>query len=121
MKRLLHLGLALSLALVLACGGKEDSISKDCPRDLPDACPTPTPSYANEVSAIFTTHCTSCHSPGGENSSLPLDTYEQIFSNRRDVLDQVYSCLMPNTGGVPLSSDERAALLAWLVCGSPNN
>jgi hypothetical protein len=37
------------------------------------------------------------------------------------VLTEVYACQMPPVDADPLSATERQALLAWLVCGAPNN
>ena len=44
-----------------------------------------------------------------------------IYANRIDVRDQIYHCRMPNQGAPALTNAERAAFLAWLVCGAPNN
>ena len=113
-------GSILALGALAACAARPSS----CPDDLPASCPTSgAPSYQATVAAIIADKCDTCHAPGGLDSSLPLTTYNEVFTNRRTVLDQVYNCLMPNTGagGVALTADERAALLAWLVCGSPDN
>ena len=79
------------------------------------------PSFANGVSAIMKNKCATCHSPGGQNSALPLTTYDQIYAARSGVLNQVYACRMPLAGSPPLTADERRLLIAWLACGAPNN
>jgi hypothetical protein len=93
----------------------------NCPNDLPASCVMPIPSYATTVSPIFNAYCTTCHSPGGQESSFPLQTYDEIYSIRGEVLDQIYSCRMPLSGEPAPTTDERQALLMWLVCGAPEN
>jgi hypothetical protein len=90
-----------------------------CPRDLPMSCPSPTPSYAGQVSQIIANRCLSCHTPGGPGASVPLASWTQVNSRFSSVLDQVYACRMPQDAGLP--TDERQALLGWLVCMAPNN
>src|SRR5450631_585125 len=70
----------------------------DCPNDLPASCATPAPSYQTTVSPIFNAYCLTCHSSGGQQSSFPLETYNDIYSNRSAVLDQIYACHMPLSG-----------------------
>jgi uncharacterized membrane protein len=65
--------------------------------------------------------CRACHAPGGQEASIPFTTYEQIFARRSAILNQVYACKMPPEGAPAPSADERAQLLAWLVCGAPDN
>jgi hypothetical protein len=80
------------------------------------------PSWQAEVSPIVARACTPCHGPGGVEAARPLATWADVYAGRRDVLDQVYSCLMPQQGtGVALTSGEQTALLQWLVCGAPDN
>jgi uncharacterized membrane protein len=73
------------------------------------------------VAAILQARCAACHSPEGLEQSLPLTNYQEVQVNRRVVLSQVYGCLMPPGGETPLTSQERQTLLAWLVCGAPDN
>ncbi len=83
------------------------------------SCPTPIPSYSSEVSTIFLAHCVMCHQASGVESSMPLDTYATVFAQRSAVLDQVYTCKMPQPPQPSLSDSERESLLAWLVCNAP--
>jgi hypothetical protein len=92
-----------------------------CPNDLPPSCPTPTPSYSGDIAGIMDAHCTTCHGPGGDAADKPLLVYDDVFRQRSAVLDQVYHCLMPPPDQRPMTPQQRANLLAWLVCGSPNN
>jgi uncharacterized membrane protein len=100
----------------LACGSSGGS----CPNDLPMSCPSPTPSYTNDVAPLIQAHCVKCHSATGVEYSRPLDTYAGVTA-QTGVLDQVYSCRMPPAPETPLTSAERAALFGWLVCNSPQN
>ena len=94
-----------------------------CPNDLPSDqdCGGAIPSYKSDVSSVIAARCVACHSPGGIEAALPLLTHAQIFAQRRTVLNQVFTCLMPPPCAADLSSDERATLLKWMVCGSLDN
>jgi uncharacterized membrane protein len=79
------------------------------------------PSFASEIGPLISSRCAVCHTPGGQSADRLLTSYAQIFALRSSVLNQVYACKMPKAGAAPLSASERAALLAWLVCGAPMN
>ena len=109
---------ALVCAVVLAgCG----SSGPPCANDLPATCPSPQPSYATDVAPIIQAHCLKCHAPGGQEASKDFTTYQHVFDQRLAILNQFYSCRMPPDGEPRPTSQERALLLGWLVCGSPNN
>ena len=112
MRRLLVLAV-----LAAACG----STAINCPNDLPPGCPTPVASYRNEVAPIITAHCLKCHAPGGQEASKDFTTYTNVFNQRQAILTQFYSCRMPPEDEPRPTNAERATLLGWLVCGSPNN
>jgi hypothetical protein len=106
------------LALLCAgCGAQDPS----CANDLPAACPATPPSYQAQIDPIFVASCRTCHAPGGQESGVELVSYQEIYGRRSSVLDQVYGCRMPPAGGPALSAADRSALLAWLVCGAPDN
>jgi uncharacterized membrane protein len=115
--------LLLCVALVVAapaCGPDEPSTS--CPRDLPMSCPMPAPSFSGQVRAIYQAKCQDCHTPGGMESTKPFTTLAQIKAEPLStMLGQVYNCVMPKAGAPQLTTDERQALLAWLVCEEPDN
>ena len=79
------------------------------------------PSYQSNVSGIINLRCGTCHSPGGQEASRPLQTYSQVYSERSAVLNQVYACNMPPPPAALPTEPERTALLTWLVCGAPQN
>jgi len=108
--------LLLGTLLLAGCGG-----SLDCPNDLPATCPTPAPSYVNDVAPLISAHCLKCHAPGGQEASKDFTNYPNVFSQRSAILNQFYSCRMPPEGEPRPTAQERALLLGWLVCGAPNN
>ena len=59
--------------------------------------------------------------PGGQEASKDFTTYSNVFSQRQPILTQVYSCRMPPEDEPRPTDAQRATLLTWLVCGSPNN
>ena len=99
-----------------------DAAPEACPSDLPAACPAAPPSYRSDVLPTLQRRCWACHTDGGiEALKHDLGTYPSVFRQRGSILTQVYGCLMPLADASALSPDERAALLAWLVCGAPDN
>jgi uncharacterized membrane protein len=93
----------------------------NCPADLPTACPADVPSFKATIAPIVASHCTLCHSADGSQSGQSFGTYDLVYASRSAVLDQIYACNMPPAGAPQLTLDERVTVLAWLVCGSPNN
>ena len=112
-------GWLLGAALAAGCSSGSDSTG-GCPNDLPKSCPSAVPSYAQTIAPVLTAKCVFCHQPGGPSVHY-LQTYSEVYALRGSVLDQVYACKMPQAGYPGLTSDERAALLAWLVCEAPDN
>jgi mono/diheme cytochrome c family protein len=108
----------VALVLLSACGGTNGT---SCPNDLPPGCPSPVPSYQNQVASVIASRCVSCHGPGGQNAALPFTTYQQVFNSRIAILNQVYHCVMPPAGNPAPDAQQRALLLGWLVCGAPDN
>ena len=113
--------LALLLGAGLAACGPDDTTN--CPNDLPAACPEPTPSYVADASPIFEDRCFECHGPGGKaQSKHDFSTYDDVYRQRSPILNAVYACKMPPADAASeLSLEERQALLAWLVCGAPED
>lgn len=108
-----------------ACASTPDpgATARTCTSGLPDssACPTSAPSYSGEIQGIISERCLACHYPGNKNSEQVLATYDDVHASLTTVEKEVYRCDMPPAGEPQLTSDERQALLAWLVCGAPNN
>ncbi len=122
MRRLATCVTVLLVAVAAACSSSQNDVAS-CPNDLPSACPGPTaPSFASTIQPTLSSRCHSCHSEGGAaGTSHVFDTYDEVYSERRVMLNQIFACAMPPSSAEALSSDERAALLAWFVCGAPNN
>ena len=111
-------GVGLGVGLV-ACGSDPPV---DCPADQPMACPAPAPSYATDIAPLIEEYCTTqCHSAGGSASDQPLSTYSDLKSRALNVETQIYQCRMPQPPAAPPTLEERVTLLAWFVCGAPNN
>jgi uncharacterized membrane protein len=79
------------------------------------------PSYASDVGPIIRARCGTCHAPGGIEQNRPYVDYDVLVMDRVRVLTQVYQCAMPPACAPQLSSDERHALLQWIVCKTPDN
>lgn len=109
----------LAAVVVSGCNPQSDGI---CPKDLPATCVMPAPSWSKDINPIFVRACVSCHGPDGGQQNKPFTTWFEVAARRSMVLSQVYGCRMPEPdSGITLTSDERATLLHWLVCGAPQN
>ncbi|HEY2902127.1 MAG TPA: hypothetical protein VGL59_16210 [Polyangia bacterium] len=109
---------AAAALFAASCGGGSDPVA--CP--VVDAgCPSPAPSYANDVEAIIQSRCGTCHSPTGVESVRPYQTYAQVKKFQIDILIQTRSCRMPPAGAAPLLPAELTTLLGWLYCDGPQN
>jgi hypothetical protein len=106
---------ALTLMVGLAACG-----SDPCPGP-PPTCPQTVPHYQPDVSNAIQANCTICHFPGGTGASWPLTTYDEVYAIRDSVQSQIASCKMPPPGWPPMTPAIREMVLAWLVCGAPNN
>jgi hypothetical protein len=99
-----------------------DAEGATCPSELPESCPSPPPSYRDEIMPIVEARCYPCHdSEGMEASRHDFSTYEGLHAQRVDTLSAIYDCIMPPADGGVLLPEERAALLGWLVCHAPDN
>jgi hypothetical protein len=107
------------VAFLIGCGsGGPDSAA--CP--VVDAgCPSPPPSYANDVAPIIQERCGACHSPTGVESIRPYQTYKEVKQFQIDILIQTRACKMPPAGAPPLLPTELTTLLGWLYCDGPQN
>jgi uncharacterized membrane protein len=50
-----------------------------------------------------------------------MQTWAQVFPQAQSILSQVHACRMPPAGEPPLLASERQLILAWVVCGAPDN
>lgn len=110
-------GLLLALT---ACATEAPQVTPPaCPDDLPGACPSPAPRWTGQVDAIVAAKCTSCHQPGAQAPSPTFHTYTLAVAAAQRIEMQVYGCRMPLGTAPQLTTDERAAILGWVVCGMP--
>jgi hypothetical protein len=91
-----------------------------CSPDVPDACPSPVPSYATEVVPILVAKCNGCHTGG--DGPWPLTNHADVLHWRTQVLNELANCTMPPPMDTSrLTARERTMLIDWLVCGAPDN
>ena len=95
------------LFALAACGGPPPG----CPHDLPTSCPATVPSYQSQVAPLIQGNCGGCHGN--------FRTYPDVFTSRQAMENAVVSCGMPR--GRTMSTADRQTLLAWFVCGAPQN
>jgi hypothetical protein len=81
------------------------------------------PSFATDVAPVVARVCgMKCHAPGGIAQNRPLTDYASVVALGDAILNQVSVCNMPPADADPaLGEADRATLLAWIVCGAPNN
>jgi mono/diheme cytochrome c family protein len=99
-----------------------------CTGAVVTACPSPPPSFRNQVQAIVQTQCASCHLPGKsppplKNDTPPLDNYIDIKLGTGKSEEEVEACEMPPLDGTwfAMSPEQRQLLLSWFACGDPDN
>jgi hypothetical protein len=106
-----------------------DEAAAPCPQlQFPTTCPTPPPSWQNDVQPLIVKYCDQCHGNGSTASTqLDLATYKDVANNRTKCWYQIYQCWMPNVDGSPPpiaypTPAERQTMVTWLdVCNAPNN
>jgi hypothetical protein len=120
------------LASVVACGGGSsnppgDDAGQCMPVVTPATCPSPPPSYKNEISFIVANSCAeaNCHTKGGVESVKDFTTYQGLAGDHLTVAFVVAQCPsspMPPPGYPPLTTAQRLALATWAgICHAPNN
>jgi hypothetical protein len=88
--------------------------------NAPTSCSKPIPSYSAVIQPILQQNCVPCHGPTG-SAGYSEATYELVSKQVEPILSFVSSCMMPPSSYPPLTTDQRNALLDWLVCGAPDN
>lgn len=87
-------------------------------------CDTTAISYSADIKPIIDRNCISCHTPGGQQSTSPLNTHAQLnaFSANSELMNRIRGIgvsLMPPTA--PLTNCDQQKIEAWVRAGSPNN
>ena len=111
-----------------AAGGDGSSGTIGCLKMdmLPVSCPTPPMTYS-KVQVVLQARCVSvCHNdmtPDPENPGTTiwgLTKYEHVKDWEGDIRDTVGNCVMPPPdAGVPMTIEERIAILEFIRCGLP--
>jgi hypothetical protein len=104
--------------------GGDAALCRVCPNLTPDACPSPMPSWTNQIEPLMHRDCAPCHFEGGVATVNPLydyESYTRVHFQLTTMLQFVGNCCMPPLDGAALTNQDRAALLAWLICGAPDN
>jgi hypothetical protein len=101
----------------------ETTVEAACtPGGVPNACPSPPPSWMNTVRIVIETRCSPCHFPDGvDDSRRDYSTYQSVHMKFGEILDSVATCQMPPPDAGQLTAAQRESLLAWLVCAAPDN
>ena len=111
-------------------GANADGGPRDASADAKSACvvaqvtkcPSPKPSYKNDVTPIFEAKCNSCHDGADANGPWPLTNLDDIVHWKALVVADIQDCSMPPAGmGTRLTAAENATILGWLACDAPNN
>jgi hypothetical protein len=92
----------------------------ECDVVPPSSCPEPAPTWNATVGAIVATRCAlgGCHDGRGEQ--WPLVDYAHVADWSGEIRSMVADCTMPPPdAGVPITTEERQAVLAWVRCGHP--
>jgi hypothetical protein len=100
-------------------GGPSDAPPTPCGVMAPTSCPDPPPRYA-DVTPIFQQRCILCHN-GTNDGPWALTDYEHIADWQDIIRADLLDCTMPPAdAGVPITREERLAILVWIRCGLPN-
>lgn len=127
MKKLKPICAALVIAFaVMSCSGGGDDPEPVTPPVTP---PTgggggtvTNPTYTANIKSIIDGNCVSCHSPGGENSSVPLQTYAQVSGKSSVIKTRIEKPVgdpqvMPKGG--KLSQANIDLINKWITAGMP--
>jgi hypothetical protein len=111
---------------LLACSGTSAPTdpSPVCPNlPLPDACPSPAPSWKTDVQPLFAKYCDVCHTNGGPGQVTRNFSAFQVIENDHGTIGTwVAQCKMPMPGSPQPTLAERLTLVTWaLTCQAPDN
>lgn len=97
-------------------GADDDAAVYLCTITAPTLCPEPPPHYP-DVQPIIQRDCVPCHQglPGG---NWPLLQYSHVADWQDVIRAHLLACTMPPPdAGVPMTDEERTAILTWILCG----
>ena len=91
-----------------------------CDAVVPAGCPHTKPSFKNDVFPVLKAKCNTCHQV--DSPHWPFDNYKDVFHWSEQIESDLATCSMPpQDAGETLSAKERETIIAWTICGSPNN
>lgn len=116
--------LVITFTIVSCSSGGDDS-----PTPTPVTPPTTgggtvtNPTYTANIKSIIDANCVSCHSPGGQNSNVPLQTYAQVSAKSSLIKTRIEKpagdpLVMPKGG--KLSQANIDLINVWIANGMPN-
>jgi len=106
-----------------------DAISTDggreCPTSAPLSCPTPVPSYAQDVLPVLNAKCNGCHTGATPDAPWALITWVDVNGWALAIAQDLIICSMPpvdaGADAPVLTKAETDTILGWIVCGAPDN
>jgi hypothetical protein len=99
-----------------------DVVEPFCPPPASDMCNGAVPSYAADVVPILDKRCNNCHAENSDGGPWPLGGYDDVSAWRDTIMNDLLRCTMPPAdAGAPMPNAERAVLMAWIICGTPDN
>lgn len=121
---------AAGCLLLLACSdpsggadaGTPDGSDTDagpfvCNVEAPTSCTDPDLSFS-DIEPIIVQRCQICHS--GDTEQWPLTSYSHVADWFDLIPPEVANCRMPPPEArIPISDEERLAILTWFRCGYP--
>lgn len=117
MKKMVIISLvtATIFACIISCSKNNSALPN------PPACEGVAKKFANDVNPIIQTFCNqaACHNPGSTNGPGPLTNYNEIFSARARIRDQVQAGLMPQNAS--LTTAQKNTIICWIDNGAPND
>ena len=116
--------LILTLAVISCSSGGDDSPTP--PVTPPVTPPTGgggTVTYTANIKSIIDANCVSCHSPGGQIGSVPLENYAQVSAKASAIKNRIEKpagdpLVMPKGG--KLSQANIDLINKWIADGMPN-
>lgn len=108
---------------VMSCSGGDDSSTTETPPPAGGGDVVTNPTYTANIKSIIDANCVSCHAPGGENSTVPLQTYAQVSAKAADIKIRIEKpagdpLVMPKGG--KLSQSKIDLINKWIANGMPN-
>jgi len=111
-----------------AAEGSADASTADsattCPNVLPPTCPSPEPSYEDDVLPILQQRCYMCHADAGPTTSgsgIDFGSYASVYQLRGDIVSQLNDCRMPPATAPQPTLAQKTTILGWLKCEAPDN